>query len=144
MSIGLQKTVAREAASAQPGLCCFAARVGRTVKPAAKREPSDEVMRRVLAQSVHRYRLKRRWSIKTLAARSRLAPNCIGEIEQGTRKAVRLGIVESLARALEVDVARLLTLPPDFRGGQSRRIKGIKDRLPKRPVPLRAAPRYQS
>jgi ribosome-binding protein aMBF1 (putative translation factor) len=136
---------AREAAPAAGSNLCFAnARVYRVVKSAPRSEHSDQSMRRVLAESVRRYRLERGWSIKTLAVRSHLAPTCVEQIEQGRRRAVRLGTVEILARALQVDVVKLLSLPDDTAHRRAGGIKGSKVLSPKRRVPSRPAPRYRS
>ena len=101
-------------------------------KPRGERNPHDDGIRRVLAANVRRHRLRRRWSVDTLSARSQLTPLFIRQIEQGSAEGVRLGILESLARAFQIDVTGLLI--SQIQDGRSRegRIRAPKDRLRKR------------
>jgi hypothetical protein len=110
-------------------------RVRLSLKSPRGRKHCDQLMRRVLAESVRRHRLGRRWSVETLAARSQLTPVLIGQIEGGSRRDLRLGTVERLARALQVDVVVLLDPwkgSPQRRGG---RFRAPEDRSRKRRAP---------
>ena len=124
--------------------CIGVIRVYRGVKAAFRKKHGDQGMRRVLAQNVRRHRLERGWSIKVLAARSRLAPIFVEQIEQGRRRSVRLGTVEVLARALQVDVLNLLCALGKPVHARAEGIKGSKVLSPKRRAPSRDAPRYRS
>ena len=95
----------------------------------------DQLMRRALAESVRRHRLGRHWSVETLAARSQLTPVVLGQIEEGSRRGVRLGTVEKLARALKVDVVVLLNPREDVAPSRGGRLRAPKDRSRKRRAP---------
>ena len=110
-------------------------RVRQSLKSPRGRKHCDQLMRRVLAESVRRHRLGRNWSIETLAARSQLTPVFIGQIEEGSRRGVRLGTVERLARALQVDVVVLLNPREDAASSREGRFRAPKDRSRKRRAP---------
>jgi transcriptional regulator with XRE-family HTH domain len=63
---------------------------------------------RTLARNVLACRSSRGWSLDDVAARSRLRAALLARIEAGQEPVVRLGVLEHLARALEVDISRLL------------------------------------
>jgi DNA-binding Xre family transcriptional regulator len=110
-------------------------RVRQSLKSPRGRKHCDQLMRSVLAASVRRHRLGRHWSVETLAARSQLTPVFIGQIEEGSRRGVRLGTVERLARALQVDVVVLLNPREDAASSRGGRFRAPKDRSRKRLAP---------
>ena len=108
------------------------------VKSPRARTSSRQALRHVLAARIRSYRLRRRWSVDTLAERCNLSGDLVVELERGTRTKVRLGLVERLARAFEVDIVDLLN--PDDEGrrrrsGHEDRTKALGDRAQKRPAP---------
>ena len=130
------RVTTHEAASAGgPDLGLSISRVRRSPKSPRDRKHCDQFMRRVLAESVRRHRLGRHWSVETLAARSQLTPVLIGQIEEGSRRGVRLGTVERLARALQVDVVVLLNPREDVAPSRGGRFRAPKDRSRKRRAP---------
>jgi ribosome-binding protein aMBF1 (putative translation factor) len=96
---------------------------------------SDHRIRRVLAENVRRHRLRRHWSVETLSARTQLTPLFIEQIEQGSQGGLRLGTVERLARAFQVDIEVLLDPRADTRRTREVPFRAPKDRLRKRRAP---------
>ena len=130
------RVTTHEAASEDgPDLGLSVIRLRQSPKSRGGRQHSDHLIRRVLAENVRRHRLRRHWSVETLSARSQLTPLFIGQIEQGSQEGLRLGTVERLARAFQVDIAVLLDPRADDRGSREARFRAPKDRLRKRRAP---------
>jgi transcriptional regulator with XRE-family HTH domain len=82
----------------------------------------DRSIHAVLAKNVRRLRELRGWTHDLLAKRLGIGVPTVVAIERGRLPQVRIGIVEALARELEVDVVELLTrkTPKRKAGGDHR------------------------
>jgi transcriptional regulator with XRE-family HTH domain len=72
---------------------------------------SDRSIRAILASNVRHWREQRGWAPADLARRVGISNQRIAAIENGSLSDVRIGLVEAIAQALEVEVAELLTRP---------------------------------
>jgi len=116
---------AASSGGSDPGHRVGLSRPGRT-KSRLGREHHDKPIEAVLATNVRKHRQGRGWSIEVLAERCQLPPTCIAAIEEGSRE-VRLGTVETVARALQIDIAGLFSPLEDSGRGRGQ-LKASKDR----------------
>lgn len=86
-------------------------------QPLAEDGAAEQARRAALGARVQAYRIARGWSLRDLAERTQLASNAIHEIETGAVDP-RTGTMDRIARALECDLAELLTGP---------KVSGLRD-----------------
>jgi transcriptional regulator with XRE-family HTH domain len=92
---------------------------------------SDLGIRVVLARNVRRLRELKGWTHDVLAKRLGVGASRVAAIESARLPDVRIGIVEAMARELEVEVVELLT----------RKTAGRKAGLARRPPKARRLPK---